>query len=317
MVLLLQGAVAPCPKSTQELYQSYPVLVESAKSFSTTEEVHVGNSHALYVSQAEYGIVPGDDPVIQIIGSDDATTCHVIVLRHNSGTTAVAHFDGRDGESEAVNDMVHRILEIEGPDVECLTVWVAGGYEPERGSKEAARNESELLSLKILKILTEHKMNFDLALWCTCILNTTEADNINDNRKNPKPIIYGLGVDVQKGDVYPAYFDVQEPNLALRSASRWAAHSGPKNIYDYKTKTITIHPFAYDDMLEYGNYCSLPDGVLLKYFSTSPKVEPKRFCENLRNLFRIFADNPVSDMLFPNQRSIVYRLSKDGYWRQL
>ncbi len=52
----------------------------------------------LYVGQHEFACTHPSDPSALVLGSTDATTCQVAVLRHpTSGVTAVAHLDGADG----------------------------------------------------------------------------------------------------------------------------------------------------------------------------------------------------------------------------
>ena len=48
----------------------------------------------LYVSQSEMGLTVPEDPNVSILGSEDATTCHILFLRHlETGATACTHID--------------------------------------------------------------------------------------------------------------------------------------------------------------------------------------------------------------------------------
>ncbi|XP_042214492.1 protein N-terminal asparagine amidohydrolase-like isoform X1 [Homarus americanus] len=310
MVIVIEGTpLLKCPKSTDEFYNRYPSLVERGLSFVHENARQVQPEFTLYVAQGEFGVVPGKDSKVKIIGSDDATTCHIVILRHPSGTVGVAHFDGSKNEEAAISAMVEKITNIERG-AEGLQLCVVGGYTPEIGSHEASRNEAEHLSLKILGMFSRHSCSFHLSLWCTCRLNTVQGSS------GPQPIIYGVGVDILTGSIFPACFKSHDPNIPLRSASRWI--SGDKklyDIYDYHSGTITIDPFYYSGMDCFSFYKQLSDDLLLRNFSTSPKVEPPRFCQDLRKVFQVFVDHPNPEAtLFLGKKSKKYVMNSNGLW---
>ncbi|XP_042873952.1 protein N-terminal asparagine amidohydrolase-like [Penaeus japonicus] len=312
MVIVVEGhPLTKVITSTEELYKCYPGLVEKGLSFAQQAEVQVPPHYMLFVAQGEYGVVPAKDTKVKIVGSDDATTCHVVVIRHPSGTAAVAHFDGRKNEEDALKAMVEKIHRIE-EDTSDLELFVVGGYQPEEGSREAKRKESELLSLKIVRMFSHHKCTFNLALWCTGRLNTRIGED------GPIPIVYGVGVDMANGFLFPAHFTSHEPNLPLRSASRWVSDGMLCDLYDHQNGTICIEPFHYTNMDVFSYYVNLPDKVLLKNFSTSPRVEPPRFCDELRKVFQVFVDHPdPQNTLFPDNRGKIYGMNAEGLWEQL
>lgn len=310
MVIVIGGdPLIKCPNSTDEFYANYPCLVENGLSFVNQDVRQVQPEFSLYVAQGEFGVVPGVNSKVKVIGSDDATTCHIVIIRHPSGTVGVAHFDGSKNEEAAINVMVEKIANIE-KGAEGLQLCVVGGYIPENGSNEASKNESEHLSLKILGMLIRHKCSFQLSLWCTCRLNTMQGSG------GPKPIVYGVGVEVLTGSIFPTHFKLHEPNLPLRSACRWI--SGDRklyDIYDHLSGTITIEPFYYSGMDWFNVYLQLPDDLLLRNFSTSPKVEPPEFCQDLRKVFKVFVDHPdPHKTLFPGNKSKKYRMNSSGMW---
>lgn len=86
--------------------------------------LQVGPVGLLYVSQREMAAIAPHDKNVHIIGSDDSTTCIIVVVRHSgrfaccssmtiaiilapagSGAVAMAHLDG-NGTDEAVTTMV-------------------------------------------------------------------------------------------------------------------------------------------------------------------------------------------------------------------
>lgn len=310
MVLLVEGAPLPrCPASTDEFFARCPGVAEAGRSFACQKLRQVEARHALYVGQGEFGVVPGGDPRVRVVGSDDATTCHMVVVRHPEGTVAIAHFDGSRGEEAALSTMVDKIVSLE-MDGEGLEVYVVGGYQPERGSKEASKGEAEQLSLKLLDALVRHDYHFRLCLWCTGSLNTTQGPG------GPRPKVYGMAVEVQSGAVFPAHFKAQEPNMPLRAASRWmSSEQRPLDLYNHVSGTITIHPFRFSEVDWFGIYLKLPDEVLLRNFSTSPKVEPPHFCQELRKVFKVFVDHPrPHETLFPNDKPKTYSINPSGVW---
>lgn len=310
---MIEGTpLVKCPNSTEEFYKCYPGVVEKGLNFAYQSVQEVEAEFSLYISQGEFGVVPGSESRIKVVGSDDATTCHIVVIRHPSGTVGVAHFDGSSREEAVVNAMVDKIEKIENG-VAKYQLSVVGGYLPEKGSIEASKNEAERLSLKILSLFIQQKSTFELSLWCTCRLNSTQGKN------GPQPRVYGVGVDIYSGALFSANFKSHEPDLALRSASRWM--SGEKklgDLYDHTSGTITIEPFYYSGMDWFGVYLQLPDEVLLNKFSTSPKVEPPQFCQDLRKVFRVFIDHPHPQLtLFPNNRPKKYIMNGSGLWELL
>lgn len=310
MVIVVEGTpLITCPNSTDELYTCYPNVVEKALSFVHQNARCIQPEFSLYVAQGEFGVVPGNDSKVKTVGSDDATTCHIVIIRHPSGTVGVAHFDGSKNEEAAISAMVEKITSIER-EVEGLQLCVVGGYLPEKGSNEASKNEAEHLSLKILGMFIHHKCSFQLSLWCTCRLNTLQGSN------GPQPIVYGVGVEVQTGSIFPAFFKSHEPNLPLRSASRWMSGDGRLyDLYDHISGTIAIGPFYYSNIDWFSFYLQFPDDLLLRNFSTSPKVEPPHFCQDLRKVFQLFVDHPnPQKTLFPDNRPKKYVINSSGMW---
>lgn len=90
--------------------------------------LQVGPVGLLYVSQREMAAIAPHDKNVHIVGSDDSTTCIIVVVRHSgrfacsllviitiilvgvgSGAVAMAHLDG-NGTDEAVTAMVGPLL---------------------------------------------------------------------------------------------------------------------------------------------------------------------------------------------------------------
>ncbi|XP_076053171.1 protein N-terminal asparagine amidohydrolase-like isoform X1 [Oratosquilla oratoria] len=310
MVIVIDDVpLGSIPHTTAEFCQAHPSLVAKGKAFAALEQINVPKEWTLYVSQREYGVVPGTDPSIKVVGTDDATTCHSVVIRHPNGSVAVAHFDGSRHEEKAAYDIVNKLVKIEGNCQNGFELYIAGGYCAKEGSVEAKRRESEKLSLKLLRTFHGHKKTFLLKLWCTCAVNTVLTS------KGPSPKVYGLGVEIATGNVFPALFVSHDPDLTLRSAYRWSSSSDKMiDLYDHHTQTITIYPFT---RLEYFSFdvSLMSDEHLLEYFSTSPEVEPPHFCDELRGTIQLCVAHPKPHItLFPNNQPRSYKLNSNGHW---
>lgn len=96
MVLILDNKNQEnSPVFIEDLFKSFPVYQETAKVFLSKEYKEIGPKGLLYVGQCEFAVSVPEDKNVSIIGSDDATTCIIAILRHSkSGATALTHFDG-------------------------------------------------------------------------------------------------------------------------------------------------------------------------------------------------------------------------------
>ena len=89
---------------------------------------------------------PNSSHGLKFVGSEDATTCHIVVIREqSSGKTALIHLD--DVNSSALDHVTKQVCdgseETYGQNVE---IHIFGGYEDENDT-------SEDLSLGLLKYL--------------------------------------------------------------------------------------------------------------------------------------------------------------------
>lgn len=132
MVLILNGVMQDeCPMDTTSLFIQHPMYRDYANHLISIPAKTIGPLGLLYVGQRELAAVAPHDKSVTIIGSDDATTCIIVVLRHSgnfllnltqkkwlnklkifwvigSGAVALSHLDGT-GTDEAVITMVGRV----------------------------------------------------------------------------------------------------------------------------------------------------------------------------------------------------------------
>lgn len=196
------------PKTVSSFYDSYPSFKSDSAKFISEPVQTIETENVLFVAQKEYAIVKSDDTLFKLIGTDDATTCHIIVMKNKEeSTTLVAHIDSADC-FESLSQMV---LEVVG---NCLLntefyieLSIFGGYSDERQT-------SEPLTLDLLQFYHQCRVKFKLNNMCVGLANTTRKKGIN------YPVIYGIAVDLHSNSIFPASFplNTRGPQLPLRSS---------------------------------------------------------------------------------------------------
>ncbi|XP_064886486.1 protein N-terminal asparagine amidohydrolase isoform X5 [Columba livia] len=82
MPLLVNGELIDLARPTRDLSRAHPQLEEKAKLLRSQPARVVEPKGLLYVQQREFAVTTPGDGSVSILGSDDATTCHIVVLRH-------------------------------------------------------------------------------------------------------------------------------------------------------------------------------------------------------------------------------------------
>lgn len=124
-------------------------------------------------------------------------------------------------------------------------------------------------------------MEIDLTLACVGELNTTYRGGIQ------WPIIYGVGVNVKSGEIYPATFPDKGPDFHLRQARCLTGIPQVLDIYDSNLGLLRIGPFNYEPLRGVDLWLEQSDDFILQHLSTTPDVEPPNFVMQvgfLRNL---------------------------------
>uniref|UniRef100_A0A1L8E2M8 Putative asparagine amidohydrolase n=1 Tax=Nyssomyia neivai TaxID=330878 RepID=A0A1L8E2M8_9DIPT len=306
MVLVLNGVLQDdCPLNTTSLFLQHPVYRDHANQLLSIPTKTVGPVGLLYVRQREMAAVAPHDKNVTIIGSDDATTCIIVVVRHSgSGAVALAHLDGA-GTDEAVSAMVTRVQELGiGYPEGRIELQLIGGFRDQKGY-------SEDLFYNIMQSFHKHPLEIDLTQACVMDLNTTVRGDIN------WPIIYGVGVNVKNGDIFPATFPDKGPDLPLRQARSFTGGQTVLDIYDSNVGMLRIGPFNYDPLRGVDLWLAQSDEFLLQHLSTSPEVEPPTFAMQLRSTLRYIQDNQFPAVtVFPDNRPHYYRRDEaTGCWQ--
>ena len=202
--------VSQIPNSVEEIYRRFPVLESDAAKLLLKPLHFVDKPEGvLYVTQKEYAVLRSDDENISIMGTDDATTCHIIVIINRKESTAcLAHIDSTDDVDELYK-MVSTILgSQEMHSDSCLELSILGGYNDEM-------HKSEILTLDLLQYYNQLPVKFQLVTFCVGSINTRTNYGIN------WPILYGATVNLCSDfAITPAKFclNVRGPCFPLRSS---------------------------------------------------------------------------------------------------
>lgn len=279
------------PKSVKKVYDSNPILKESANHFDSLSCQEVPSTGSLYVMQREYAIVSKEDDVISILGSDDATTCSVLILRNSrTGSCAAGHFDGSD-VAGGVSGMISGLSSSQEDDID---IYIIGGFDDDR-------DMSEDLCLEILNALHQHPRKLNLKILFVCRFNTNVR---NGDVKGPK--FLGAAINVKTGDVFPALFPAKGPNMPLRHARIYGDAGGMVNVYDTNRHLVKITPFSYEPFETMDLYLKAPDELVLQLLSTSPLVEPPHFVSQIKSTFEFIKKNPVN-LVFKDGLPVCYK----------
>ncbi|XP_029360877.1 protein N-terminal asparagine amidohydrolase [Echeneis naucrates] len=303
MPLFVQNRGLDRISATTELFDRYPHLQDNARTFHSKPLVNVDPKCLLYVQQREFAATTPADSSVSVIGSDDATTCHLVVLRHTgSGAVCLAHCDGSNTWSEVplfVNAVTSLSVNKEGR----LELHLVGGFNDESKT-------SHELSLNILAAFQIQKEDIHLETCCITEMNDIVVDGTH------RPIIYGIGVNVKTGDVFPSSFTHKGPAEELRSARTFTGEQ-MVDIYDLSREVVKIGPCKWSSNLDIAFWLTQSDDIILKFLSTSPMAEPPHFVQHMKSTIRFLLEHPNSDSLFPGGQPQLYHRTEQGDWERV
>lgn len=303
MPLLIHNRGVDRISSTAELFDSHPHLQENARTFRSKPLVDVDPKCLLYVQQREFAATTPADNCVSVLGSGDATTCHLVVLRHTgSGAVCLAHCDGSSTWSE-VPLLVKAVTSLSNVSKEGrLELHLAGGFNDESKT-------SHKLSLNILAAFQKLKEDIHLETCCITEMNDLVVDG------NHRPVVYGIGVNVKTGEVFPSSFTHKGPAEELRSARTFTGGQ-MADIYDSSRGLVKIGPCKWSPNLDIAFWLSQDDDTILKYLSTSPMAEPPHFVQHMKTTIQFLLEHPNSDSLFPGGQPQLYHRTERGDWER-
>ncbi|KAH0506201.1 Protein N-terminal asparagine amidohydrolase [Microtus ochrogaster] len=216
MPLLVDGRRVRLPRSAAELVRAHPLLEVSGIALACGQVLvfRVDNSvilsgpvqrslvsavvgvepkalHTLDIPASEMPLALGSlggrnncRRSVSILGSDDATTCHIVVLRHTgNGATCLTHCDGTDTKAEV--PLIMSSIKSFSDHAQCgrLEVHLVGGFSDDR-------QLSQKLTHQLLSEFDKQDDDIHLVTLCVTELNDREEN------ENHFPIIYGIGMVV-------------------------------------------------------------------------------------------------------------------------
>uniref|UniRef100_A0A4W4FDC9 Protein N-terminal asparagine amidohydrolase n=2 Tax=Electrophorus electricus TaxID=8005 RepID=A0A4W4FDC9_ELEEL len=304
MPLLVQNKRIGRLTSTTELFSKYSHLKENAKVFSSKSLVTVEPKCLLYVQQREFAATTPADHSVSVIGSGDATTCHLVVLRHTgSGATCLAHCDGSSTWTEvpllvnAVTSLSHHAKEGR------LELHLVGGFVDDAYT-------SHKLSLNILAAFQKQKEEIHLETCCITDMNDIVTDGIH------RPVVYGIGVNIKTGEVFPASFPYRGPAEDVRSARTFTGGQMTE-VYDSSKEQVRVSPCRWAPNRDIAFWLAADDDTILQYLSTSPYAEPPHFVNQIKSTIRFLLDHPNADMLFPGGQPLLFHRTEQGEWERV
>ncbi|KAG9277479.1 protein N-terminal asparagine amidohydrolase [Astyanax mexicanus] len=304
MPLLVQNRRVERVTSTTDLFLRYSHLKENAKEFRSRPALTVEPKRLLYVQQREFAATTPADSSVSVIGSGDATTCHLVVLRHTgSGATCLAHCDGSSTFTE-VPLLVNAVTSLSNPAKEGrLELHLVGGFDDDSKT-------SHTLSLTILAAFQKQKDEIHLETCCITDMNDVVTDGIH------RPIVYGIGVNVKTGEVFPASFPQRGPAEDLRSARTFTGGEMAE-VYDSSKEQIKIGPCRWTPNRDIAFWLSEDDNTILQFLSTSPYAEPPHFVQHIKSTIQFLLDHPSADSLFPGGQPQLFQRSEQGEWERV
>ncbi|OCT64075.1 N-terminal asparagine amidase L homeolog isoform X1 [Xenopus laevis] len=305
MPLIVGGQRLDVTLSALQIVQLHPQLQERAKALTSQPTQTFGPKGFLYVQQRELAVTTPNDRFVSVLGSDDATTCHILVLRHTgSGATCLAHCDGSDTKNE-VAAVLHAVKSLtNNTDEGRLELHLVGGFID-------SKQYSQTLSSELFSAFDNVLDEVHLLTCCVSELNDKEEDGIH------YPIIYGIAVNVKTGQIFKATLQNRGPDEDLRSA--YILTGGMMvNTYDSKTEQLSFGPYSWTPFPNIDFWLEQEDELILQYFSTSPQAEPPHFVSHIRSTLGFLKANPRPlKSLFPDNKPHVYTMDRDGIWKRV
>ncbi|KAL8175554.1 UNVERIFIED_CONTAM: Protein N-terminal asparagine amidohydrolase [Gekko kuhli] len=156
----MQRAKTAATSSQKMVAGGSPTPEESAKLLRSQPAQTVGPRGLLYIQQREFAATTPKDGSVSVLGSDDATTCHLVVLRHTgSGATCLTHCDGSDTDKEVV--LITNAVRVLSPSTEYgrLELHLVGGFSDDR-------HLSQKLTNQLLRAFDRLQENIHLVTFC-------------------------------------------------------------------------------------------------------------------------------------------------------
>ncbi|CAM8961082.1 unnamed protein product [Rhodiola kirilowii] len=317
---------------------AHPYLVSASKGFNSIPERKVFDSEGIavdgtkpmkyvYVFQREYATV--DPALVDLVGTDEATTCVGIAIRNpRNGRTSVAHMDSTSIVNTGLSQMLSLLDSDTTDNASGFDVHLVGGYEDisfekVHGTRSASHGKRDGFSFplcsKIIKALQKNRRKFHIQTLFILHHNTRK-----DPDGNACPIFNGFLVETKSGSIVPASFgrSMRCPDNIVRGIRVSVSSEDPSwegkllETYNTQADRFVIAPCIWTSrqvkisrMLQ-----DLPASEILLICSTSPSAEGPDFVETLRRQWEYLLANPDWRATFPNKKPRVFERTPDGGW---
>jgi len=306
MVLMINGVpLEEAPRDLSSFLSSYPHFKESASRLCTMKAESIGPHGLVYVCAREFAVTHPHDNKISVMGTDDITTSHIIVIKHSgSGALGLTQID-RYFNDDSLTTMIQRIQSLSYHYEGRLQLHLIGGFSDNR-------RISHNLSIALLQMMHKNRIEMDLETCCIGDLCTLHRNGI------AWPIVYGIGVNVKTGDIFPAQFTDKGPDMDIRYARTLTGgdNVGLLEIYDCSREELRIGPFSYEPMRAVDIWLQQSDEFLLQSLSSVPEVVPPHFVQQLRTTLKRIKDDPYPAVtIFNSNCPRYYRKDSNlGHW---
>ena len=254
-----------------------------------------GQSRFLYVMQGEWAVAIPGEGVVGYLGTDDATTCHIIGIRNPvTGAIALMHVDQLEALQQ-IQEVEEAVSQHTGQDT-VLELYLVGGY-----NDPAAKAESMSRDLFRYFCLSSDK-SYKLMVACLAPVNTVVTTaGVHAPRCRSLGFRCADGIYFS-GDFPPA---LRHPAKVLRSARGMSGNvERPLSLLDYNAQDgpMLVHPFYWSkNNRSIPWLLSLDDEEFLRYTSTSPLVEGPFFVIEMRKVFSLLLTDDGTTVFKGNQ----------------
>lgn len=226
-----------------------------------------------------------------------------------SGVVSVGHFDGKSTE-KGIKAMIASVMQLSRSQSYNgrNELHLFGGFLDTKGT-------SSSLTISILEAV--QKQDGLIHLCSACV---TGFNNVVESGQH-KPIISGIGVSIQDGEIYPATFKNKGPDEIIRHGRVFVGDERMVEVYNSNNKELQIVPYDSKntmpaECMEF--FCNADDNVILKKLSTSPHCEPPNFASTVRaTLLHILTHPQPLITVFPEGKPRIYKRSNgEENWTQ-
>lgn len=175
------------PQSAEELIQAHPLPEE--REFSDISITN-GTPGLLYVQEKELVGTSPKDVSVFVLGSVNATTCHIVGLRHiGNGAVCLTHCDGIDAEAEV--PLIMNAIKSFSSHAQCgrLEVYFVDSFSDDG-------RLSQKLIHHLLSKFDRQEDGIRLVILCLTELNDQEKN------ENHFLVIYAITVNIKTAEIY-------------------------------------------------------------------------------------------------------------------